>query len=145
MKPWLRPHILRELSLLPLRPRGVRNTVEFVLSVHPTTKVENGQSKDASSRGPTISPEALGLATRLMSFPPRGIPPTRWFEALAPQLLSLLDGQGGLEMVKVASFIIGFGILGRVQYGAMGEEHLYPLFLANSEQGNRHAGMASTC
>lgn len=43
-----------------------------------------------------------------------------WFDGIAPQLLSLLDGDGEPEMDRAAAFVIGFGILGRKQYGAPG-------------------------
>lgn len=116
---WLRPHISRALSFLPLRPRGVRSTIEFVLSVHPTTAATaETQGREAASKGPQISPEALTSATQLVCSPPQGVTPYYWFEHLAPQLFSLLDGNGGLDMVKVAAYIIGYGILGRPQYGA---------------------------
>jgi hypothetical protein len=46
--------------------------------------------------------------------------PTDWFSGIAPQLFSLLDGEGEPEMDKAAAFIIGFGILGRKQFGAPG-------------------------
>jgi hypothetical protein len=46
--------------------------------------------------------------------------PDKWFTGIAPQLLLLLDGEGGLEMVKVAAYIIGYGILGRRELGAPG-------------------------
>jgi len=85
--------------------------------------------------------EALSLASEVISNPPI-IPETQdrmasdqWFGALAPQLFSLLDGQGGLEMVKVASYVIGYGILGRKQYGAPGKTDLSPLsFVYTKEQ-----------
>ncbi|KFY26930.1 hypothetical protein V493_03792 [Pseudogymnoascus sp. VKM F-4281 (FW-2241)] len=119
VKPWLRPHISRALSFLPLRPRGVRSTIEFVLSVHPTTAATaENQGQEAASKGPQISPEALTSATQLVCSPPEGVTPYYWFEHLAPQLFSLLDGNGGLDMVKVAAYVIGYGILGRPQYGA---------------------------
>lgn len=118
MKLWLHPHISRALSFIPLRPRGVRSTIEFVLSVHPTTNNAGTQGKDAASKGPHISPEALTTATQLVCSPPAGVTPHYWFEHIAPQLFSLLDGNGGLDMVKVAAYVIGYGILGRPQYGA---------------------------
>ncbi|KFY23449.1 hypothetical protein V491_02527 [Pseudogymnoascus sp. VKM F-3775] len=119
VKPWLRPHISRALSFIPLRPRGVRSTIEFVLSVHPTTAATaETQGQGAASKGPQISPEALTSATQLVCSPPQGVTPYYWFEHLAPQLFSLLDGNGGLDMVKVAAYVIGYGILGRPQYGA---------------------------
>ena len=93
---WLRPHISRALSFLPLRPRGVRSTIEFVLSVHPTTAATaETQGREAASKGPQISPEALTSATQLVCSPPQGVTPYYWFEHLAPQLFSLLDGNGG--------------------------------------------------
>jgi hypothetical protein len=72
------------------------------------------------SRRPKITSEALASASQLISTPPKGYPAGAWFSGIAPQLFSLLDGQGGLEMVKVASFIIGNGILGRRAFGAPG-------------------------
>jgi hypothetical protein len=46
--------------------------------------------------------------------------PERWFSGIAPQLFALLQGEGEPEMDRAAAFIIGFGILGRKQYGAPG-------------------------
>lgn len=46
--------------------------------------------------------------------------PEKWFFGIAPQLLSLLDGEGEPEMDKASAFVIGFGILGRKQFGAPG-------------------------
>lgn len=122
VKPWLRPHLLRELSLIPLRPRGVRSTIEFILSVHPSNAQRAGSTESSTpqSRGASISPEALSAASRLISAPPQALSPDKWFSGIAPQLFSLLDGEGGLEMVKVAAYIIGYGILGRRELGAPG-------------------------
>jgi hypothetical protein len=103
----------------------VHQTIEFVVSVHPSTvhHAENSRASSAQSRGPSISLEALSSASKLISSPPSSLSPEEWFPKIAPQLLSLLDGQGGLEMVKAASFIIGYGILGRREYGAPGNQH----------------------
>jgi hypothetical protein len=92
--------------------------------VHPTTQhhVENSPATP-ESKGAPISLDALNSASRLISSPPKGYPPEKWFAGIAPQLIALIDGEGGLEMVKVASFIIGFGILGRREYGAPGRRH----------------------
>lgn len=46
--------------------------------------------------------------------------PKDWFNGIGPQLLSLLDGDGEPEMDRAAAFIIGFGILGKKQFGAPG-------------------------
>lgn len=59
-------------------------------------------------------------ASKIITTPPSGMEIQEWWDAIAPQLFALLDGQGDLDMVKVASFIIGFGILGRKEYGAPG-------------------------
>lgn len=52
--------------------------------------------------------------------------PEDWFNGIAPQLLALLDGEGEPEMDKAAAFVIGFGILGRKQFGAPGMEMKIP-------------------
>ena len=67
-----------------------------------------------------MSHEALNAASKLLSSPPVGVTPEKWFAGIAPQLFSLLQGEGEAEMDKAAAFIIGFGILGRKQYGAPG-------------------------
>ena len=122
VEPWLRPHLVHALALLPLRPQGVRDTMEFIFAVHSSTsqKTGTGEAQTVESRGSGISIEALNAASRLLSSPPSDYSPEAWFSAIGPQLFSLLDGEGGLEMVKTASFIIGYGILGRKALGAPG-------------------------
>jgi hypothetical protein len=114
---WLRTPIITTLAQIPLRTRGVQDTVEFVLSIHPSSRV---RPSDQPEKRANISHEALNAASRLLSSPPVGISAETWFSKIAPQLFSLLRGQGEPEMDRVASFIIGFGILGRKQYGAPG-------------------------
>lgn len=115
---WLRTPLIQALALLPLRPLGVQHTIEFVLSVHPSNANFNAPVK--AGRGSGLSHEALNAASRLLSSPPAGMKPEVWFSSLAPQLFQLLDGKGEPEMDRAAAFIIGFGILGRRQYGAPG-------------------------
>jgi Required for nuclear transport of RNA pol II C-terminus 1/Required for nuclear transport of RNA pol II C-terminus 2 len=118
VQPWLRTPLISALARLPLRPRGVQHTIEFILSVHPSN---TGSSASASTgRGSAISHEALNSASRLLSSPPVGMSPADWFSGIAPQLFSLLDDEGEPEMDKATAFIIGFGILGRKQFGAPG-------------------------
>ncbi|KAL3421567.1 hypothetical protein PVAG01_08013 [Phlyctema vagabunda] len=117
VNPWLRSPLIQALTLLPLRPRGVQHTIEFVLSVHPSTN--NGDSA-GPGRGANISLEGLNAASKLLSSPPASLTPEKWFAGIAPQLLSLLDGEGEPGMDKAAAYVIGFGILGRRQYGAPG-------------------------
>ena len=116
--PWLRAPLMSVLANLPLRERGVQNTIEFVLSVHPSNSRYEGSA--GAAKGSAITHEALHAASRLLSSPPHGVLPEKWFTAIAPQLFSLLQGEGQSEMDRAAAFIIGFGILGRKQYGAPG-------------------------
>lgn len=116
---WLRTPLITTLSSLPLRKRGVQHTIEFILSVHPSTAGFNDGMK--AGRGSGISYDALNAASRLLSSPPSGMTPDEWFSGIAPQLMSLLQGEGEPEMDRAAAFIIGFGILGRRQYGAPGQ------------------------
>jgi hypothetical protein len=116
VQPWLRTPLISALARLPLRPRGVQHTIEFILSVHPSSAVNNASA--TAGRGASISHEALNAASRLLSSPPVSMSPEKWFCGIAPQLLSLLDGEGEPEMDKAAAFVIGFGILGRKQFGA---------------------------
>ncbi|CZT45900.1 uncharacterized protein RSE6_06257 [Rhynchosporium secalis] len=117
-QPWLRTQLISVLARLPLRPRGVQHTIEFILSVHPSTSGSNVPT--STRRGAGISHEALNAVSRLLSSPPVGVSAGEWFNGIAPQLLLLLDGDGEPDMDKVAAFVIGFGILGRKQYGAPG-------------------------
>ena len=116
---WLRSPIISALALLPLRRRGVQDTIEFIFSVHSSRTNLNGSS--GSGNGSSISHEALNSASRLLSSPPTGMPADKWFSGIAPQLHSLLGGAGEPEMDRAAAYIIGFGILGRKQYGAPGK------------------------
>lgn len=120
----VRAEFMSQLAMLPLRDDGVRDTLEFIFSVHPSS-----HQNDAAAAGLPISPqkqgaqitlEALKMATRLLASPPARTTAESWFRGIAPQLLSLLDGHDGLELAKVAAYVIGFGILGRKSYGAPG-------------------------
>jgi hypothetical protein len=115
---WLRTPIIYNLARLPLRDRGVQHTIEFILSVHPSNTGSNAPTN--TSRGSNISHEALNAASRLLSSPPSGMTAETWFTGIAPQLLSLLAGEGQPGMDRAVAFVIGFGILGRRQYGAPG-------------------------
>ncbi|KAK6601895.1 hypothetical protein H4I95_06997 [Botrytis cinerea] len=98
---WLRGPLIQTLARLPLRTRGVQDTIEFVFSIHPS----NASMKASDST---------------LIFTPQGMSAEEWFSGIAPQLFDLLDGEGEREMDKAASYIIGFGILGRKLYGAPG-------------------------
>ena len=106
--------------MMPLRPDGVRATLEFVFSVHPSSTVKIAEAAVPQKRGANITHEALELASRLLSVPPSSVTPEAWYASIAPQLLPLLDGGEGAELARAASYIIGFGILGRKASGAPG-------------------------
>lgn len=118
-KPWLRAPLISTLATLPLRDRGVQDTIEFVLSVHPSSAGYNTSAN--AGKGAGITHEALNAASRLLSSPPSGMSPLKWFSGIAPQVFALLQGEGEPEMDRTAAFIIGFGILGKRQYGAPGQ------------------------
>jgi hypothetical protein len=96
----------------------VQDTIEFVLSVHPSNA--GRKPSPNTGKGAGITHEALNAASRLISSPPLGMSPEEWFTGISPQLLALLDGDGQPEIDRAAAFIIGFGILGRKQFGAPG-------------------------
>jgi hypothetical protein len=118
--PWLKSELIAILTTLPLRPDGVRGTLEFVFAVHPSTAVKTSEVAVPQKQGANITHEALSLASTMLSVPPKRVTPEVWFLGVAPQLLKLLDGDDGPEMTKVASYVIGFGILGRKEFGAPG-------------------------
>ncbi|KAF3070732.1 hypothetical protein GL218_00011 [Daldinia childiae] len=117
---WLRIHLMDVLTLLPQRHDGVRATLEFVFSVHPSSAVNPSEAVVPQKQGANITMEALKLASNLLSTPPATIPPEQWFPGIAPQLLVLLDGKDGADLAKAAAYVIGFGVLGRKQFGAPG-------------------------
>lgn len=118
--PELRARLMGVLTQIPLRPDGVRATVEFVFSVHPSSTVTSSDQAKPQNKGANITHEALSMAAKLIAYPPKAVSPDTWYQKVAPQLLSLLDGQEGPELMKVGAFVIGFGILGRRQSGAPG-------------------------
>lgn len=118
--PELRAKLMDVLTKIPLRPDGVRATAEFVFSVHPSSTVTSSEEAKPQKEGANITHEALSMAAKLIAYPPKSVSPDTWYQKVAPQLLSFLDGQDGPELMKVGAFVIGFGILGRKQSGAPG-------------------------
>ena len=116
---------MASLTRIPLRAGGVRATVEFVFSVHPSNTISAPEEASPQKQGANITQEAIAMATRLLGNPPSGMTPEAWFSAISPQLFALLDGQDGPELMKVASYVIGFGILGRRQFGAPGKWFIF--------------------
>lgn len=119
---------MQTLTLIPLRPDGVRGTMEFVFSVHPTN--HSSQPADSSTpqkQGASITHEAVAVATRLLSSVPSYLTPEAWFKGIAPQLFHLIDGRDGSDLSRTAAQIVGFGILGKKQWGAPGMFPYIPL------------------
>ncbi len=54
---WLRSELVSALARLPLRHRGVQYTIEFILSIHPST------ANSSSSKSGLVRPSAGGGAT----------------------------------------------------------------------------------
>ncbi|WXC66797.1 hypothetical protein SNK03_012575 [Fusarium graminearum] len=121
LPPWLRDPVLQTLTLLPLRPTGVRGTMEFVFSVHPSNV---GRIPDADAgpqkQGASITHEGVAVATKLLSSVPASLTPQAWFDGISGQMFELIDGTAGPELAKTASQVVGFGVLGSKQYGAPG-------------------------
>ncbi|WQF81897.1 Putative RNA polymerase II assembly factor Rtp1 domain 2 [Colletotrichum destructivum] len=117
---WLRPELMKILTLIPLRPDGVRGTMEFIFSVHPSSTLKASEAATPQKRGANITQEAMAVVTRILTSPPASISPEDWFSKVAPQLIVLLDGNEGAELSIAAAQIIMFGVLGRRQFGAPG-------------------------
>lgn len=120
LPPPLRTKFLEALTQIPLRPDGVRATAEFVFSVHPSNTVSASEEASLQKNGANITQEALQMATKTIAYPSKSVSEDVWYKAIAPQLFTLLDGQEGAELMKVAAYVIGFGILGRKQSGSPG-------------------------
>lgn len=120
LPPQLRSKFLEALTRIPLRPDGVRATAEFVFSVHPSSTVSSSEEATVQKNGANITLEALQMATKTIAYPSKGVSEDVWYSGVAPQLFTLLDGQEGAELMKVAAYVIGFGILGRKQSGSPG-------------------------
>ncbi|KAL9039407.1 MAG: hypothetical protein Q9214_004891 [Letrouitia sp. 1 TL-2023] len=104
------------LSLLPLRSDGVRQTINFIASAAPPLASQpEGQS--ANEPKPSLSLEGLAQVSRILTAVPSSMSADIYFTALAPQLLQLLD-DSDLDNKRVASYIIGTGILSHRKIGA---------------------------
>lgn len=130
--PWLRQQLLQKLARVPAeRLDGVRATLEFVASIHPSSTVNVSEAAVPQSKGANITQEALALAANAISRPARTMTPEAWYPAIATQLLALLDGNEGPDLAKAAAYIIGFNILGKKSSGAPGTDPS-PVLIYNS-------------
>lgn len=114
---------MQTLTLLPLRPDGVRGTMEFVFSVHPSNANAKAESAATQKQGAGITHEAVAVATKLLSSVPASMTPQAWFEGISSQLLDLIDSKDGLDLARTTAQIIGFGILGKKSLGAPGKTY----------------------
>lgn len=113
VEPWLRQSLMEVLQAWPIRPRGVYETIELIISRHPSNATNVGKESGISHR-------AMEDASLLLRIPPESLGADAWFRGIGTQLLDLLAGSEGDAMKRVASYIIGFGVLGREKYGAPG-------------------------
>ncbi|EGR48595.1 uncharacterized protein TRIREDRAFT_61771 [Trichoderma reesei QM6a] len=120
LPPWLREPLMRTLTQLPLRPDGVRATMEFVFAVHPSNTGKPAEDAASGKQGAAITHEAVAVATKLLSSVPATMGAQQWFEGISGQLFALFDGEAGPDVAKTAAQIVGFGILGKKQFGAPG-------------------------
>lgn len=95
--------------------------MEFIFSVHPSNVNKATDTSAPQKQGASITHEAVAVVTKLLSSVPAAMDPEQWFNGIAGQLLGLMDGEAGEDLSKTAAQIVGFGILGKRQYGAPGE------------------------
>ena len=112
--------ISEQLSLLPLRPIGVRSTIEFLAVSHRTPQAGQDADGTRSSTGPALPLDVLQQSSKLLSSVPKAMTPEQYFPQIAAQLLALLDDWSEPALRKAAAFIIGSGILGKRSIGSPG-------------------------
>jgi hypothetical protein len=116
---WLRQRLAKELAMVPLRKHGIRHTVEFLSLSYFSKNSQVPQEAAGPSSQTPIPLEAITQASRLLASVPSGMDPNEWFNQLAPQFWSLLDGLEGVELSRAAGHMIA-GILNRRTTGAPG-------------------------
>lgn len=110
---------MQTLTFVPLRPDGVRGTMEFVFSVHPSSSSQAGPATP-QKQGASITQEAVSIITRLLAAVPASMSADEWCEGIAAQMNPLMDGRDGPDLARTAARIVGFGFLGRKDLGAPG-------------------------
>ncbi|KAL8885252.1 MAG: hypothetical protein Q9215_006875 [Flavoplaca cf. flavocitrina] len=116
---WLRSPLSNRLSLFPLRPNGVRHILNFIAGSTSADEQQPADVHDDRSSAPSMTFDALARATKLLTSVPSTMTAETYFPALAPQLLDLLDDRN-LDNKRIASYIIGNGILGKRKIGSPG-------------------------
>lgn len=77
------------------------------------------EAHDGRPTGPNLTLDALARASKLLTSVPSTMTADNYFSALAPQLLDLLDDHN-IDNKRIASYIIGNGILGKRKIGSPG-------------------------
>jgi len=116
--PWWKPLLSKELSSVPLRPHGVRHVIEFLSLSYLSKNSQVPQNASGPQAQIPLPLEAITQATRLITAIPSGMSQDEWFTKLAPQILTLLDGNEGKELSRAAGQIIAGGILNKKSTGA---------------------------
>lgn len=119
---WFRSRISTYLSLLPLRPEGIKQTINFIAASAPHEfhdPSSHSNDRTDQSHSPSLSLEVISQASRLLSSIPSSMTAETYFAALAPELLQLLSDQSP-DTQRAGAYIIGSGILGRRKYGSPG-------------------------
>ncbi|EAW06722.1 RTP1/Tango6 family protein [Aspergillus clavatus NRRL 1] len=115
--PWFQTLISSQLSRVPLRDDGVLQTIFFLASQFAPSLGQESQAQ--LSNGPHFTVQGIMQISRLLSSVPEGMDPQLYFTTIAPQLLTLLDGEDP-DLKKTVAYVIGNGILGKRAYGAPG-------------------------
>ena len=77
------------------------------------------EPQDQESSGTRFTVQGIMHISKLLSSVPRDMQPEPYFSALAPQLLTLLNGDDP-DLRRTAAYVIGNGILSKRAYGAPG-------------------------
>jgi hypothetical protein len=115
---WWKPQLTKELTLIPLRPNGVRHTIEFLALSYLSKNSQVPQDASGSESKLPLPLESITQAARLLSSVPVEMTQDEWFTQLAAQLFTLLDGNEGKELSRAAGQIIAGGILNKKGTGA---------------------------
>ncbi|KAJ5918523.1 hypothetical protein N7466_010515 [Penicillium verhagenii] len=114
---WFKSIVSSQISQIPLRSGGVLQTIMFIASQCAPSLGQEAHSEP--SNGPHLTLPAIMHISKLLSSVPQGADPVSYFKIIAPQLLTILDGEDP-DLVKTVSYTIGSGILGKRSSGAPG-------------------------
>ncbi|KAJ4354398.1 uncharacterized protein N0V89_006134 [Didymosphaeria variabile] len=115
---WWKSQLTKELTMIPLRPHGVRHTIEFLALSYLSKNSQVPQDASGPQSRLPLPLESITQAARLLSSVPIEMSQDEWFIRLAPQLSALLDGKEGKELSRAAGQIIAGGILNKKSTGA---------------------------